>query len=102
LQFEPLRQFSNAYQQPKDDTKMKLHDLPKAVQTYFLESYRYYVTYEPNDISDHEYDMLCRAILFELPYYPDEVAQYLDEELLKAGSGFSISLKTYQELGLRL
>jgi hypothetical protein len=81
---------------------MKLQDLPHEVQRYFVESYKYYVSFEPNDMTDEMYDVLCQRIWKKLQdgEYPYEVAVLLDADLLSAGSGYSISFATYQELGI--
>lgn len=65
---------------------------------YFEESYKYYVLYTDNSISDNEYDMLCLDLLNNFDKVPEEYSNYLDKELLKAGSGYSIPLSTYSEL----
>ena len=74
-------------------------DLEKLAQTYFEESYRYYITYEDNNISDSEFDYICKVLADNFEDIPDKYKEHLDLDSLKAGTGFSIPMKVYCQLG---
>jgi NAD-dependent DNA ligase len=75
-------------------------DVKDLVMLYFRESYKYYVSYEDNDISDAHYDQLCHRLLQLYPDMAPELKELLDPDLLSAGSGYSISMDTYRKAGV--
>lgn len=76
-------------------------EISKEVKQYFEESYKYYITFEGNDISDYAYDYLCKSLLKKFDNLSEYEQSILDKELLQAGSGYSIPMNTYEELGIR-
>lgn len=77
---------------------MRTKELGELARIYFEESYKYYVLYTDNSISDGEYDMICRKLLLEFDDIPVGYRTRLDKELLSAGSGYSIPREVYQSL----
>ena len=68
------------------------------VKRYITESYKYYITYEENSISDSEYDYLCQELLAEWDTLSTEDQSMLDQDNLKAGTGFDIPMSVYDKL----
>ena len=72
----------------------------KLVKKYLQESYRYYVTYEDNDITDMEYDYLCKEILDGYEALSPSDKGLVSVDSLKAGTGYDISRNVYLQAGL--
>ena len=72
--------------------------LSKNVETYFQESYKYYITFEDNLISDGEYDYICFDLLENWKELNKTEKRLLVKDALAAGTGFDISMETYKEV----
>lgn len=75
-------------------------ELSEDVFQYFLQSYKYYVAFEENDITDAQFDILCHRLLKGYEYLTDIEQSLLDKESLAAGTGFDISMETYKQVGI--
>ena len=72
-------------------------NLVKLVDVYFEESYKYYITYEPNSISDAEFDGICKVLYDNFNSIPTNYREILDKDSLSAGTGFSITREHYKK-----
>jgi NAD-dependent DNA ligase len=69
-------------------------------QQYLRESYIYYIEYGDNNISDHEFDQLCRQLVAEYDTLAPEFTARVSIDSLRAGTGFDISMETYKYFGI--
>jgi len=72
----------------------------KLVKQYLEESYKYYITYEENSISDMEYDYLCKQILEGYKELSPQDKALVSVDSLEAGTGFDITPSTYLQAGV--
>jgi len=70
--------------------------------TYIRNSYNYYILYDDCDISDHEYDLLCKILLERYEEFPLKYKERISKESLQAGTGFDLTIADYQALGHKL
>ena len=78
---------------------MAIEDL---LWTYIRNSYNYYILCDDCDISNHEYDQLCKTLLERYEEFPEKYKQHISKESLQAGTGFYLKLSDYQALGHKL
>jgi hypothetical protein len=76
---------------------MKVSD---KVFKYLKASYQYYIRYEDTGMSDYEYDMLCQWLYDNFDSLSEEDQSVLDEDALKAGTGYQISKDIYRMTGV--
>jgi NAD-dependent DNA ligase len=69
----------------------------KLVELYYTASYKYYVLDEPTGISDKYFDDICLRLLNDFEEIPEDIKSFLDADELKAGSGYTITEKKYNE-----
>jgi len=67
----------------------KNFSLDKKVAWYFISSYCYYEL-DYSLMSDGEYDDLCKELYLFYDILTHPHAEFLDQELLKCGSGFGL------------
>lgn len=68
------------------------------VYKYFSNSYRYYITFEDTDLTDHQFDRLCEKLYKEYYDLSDYEQSLLDVDSLKSGTGYDIPINIYKEV----
>ncbi len=79
---------------------MNILDLDKDVYQYFLQSYKYYITFEDNDITDAQFDILCHKLSKKYLELTDLEQSLLDPDSLAAGTGYDIPMEVYKQVGV--
>lgn len=72
--------------------------LYRCISYYLIESYRYYISNEPNYLSDHQFDAMCKRMAKnwrQLRRTDHQHKHLVKLKALKAGTGFSINPKEY-------
>lgn len=77
-----------------------MSEVSSDVYNYLKASYQYYILFEDTDMSDHEFDMLCRKLYTNWDSLSESDKELLDKDSLQAGTGYNIKRSTYNKVGL--